>query len=214
MNQDFPLDQYEIIIVDDASTDNSRDAISLFLGFAGYNFIRTKFLKKNSGPSHASNVGITMAKGKYIVRVDGDDFVHKDFLRVMIDTLEWNPDIGLVHCDLIIVAGSNAPNHRKFTLNTTERLLNHGAGVMFRKKYLQALGGYDESLRNCEDYDLLFRYLQNYSSYHLRLPYYRYFKEGSALSIKVDERTKLKKEIRAKYTKKEPVKRTRKKKSG
>ncbi|MFA5942626.1 MAG: glycosyltransferase family A protein [Candidatus Paceibacterota bacterium] len=196
ISQNFPHDQYEIIIVDDASTDKSRDAISLYHGFEGYHFIRTRFLKKNKGQAHASNVGMAMAKGRYIVRVDGDDYVHENFLKVMTETLEWNADIGFVYCDLIVVTGSGAPDQRKFELNTFERLLNHGAGVVFRKEYLKKLGGYDETLRNCEDYDLLLRYQKKYPGYHVRLPYYRYFKEGSALSTEHAERKRLKKIIR------------------
>ena len=199
INQSFPEDQYEIIIVDDGSTDKSRDAISLYHGFSGYHFIRTKFLSKNKGPAHASNVGIKMARGQYIVRVDGDDYVHKDFLKVMAEVLEWNSDIGFVYCDLVVVKGSGAPSERKLARNTFERLLEHGAGVMFRKKYLAAQGGYDEKLRNCEDYDLIMRYSKKYPGYHLRLPYYRYFKEGSSLSTKHEERIQLKKTIRARH---------------
>lgn len=199
ISQDFPQDQYEVIIIDDASTDKSREAVSLFHGFSGYHFIRTKFLKKNKGPAYASNVGISMAKGKYIVRVDGDDYIHKDFIKVMTEVLEWNSSVGFVYCDLVVVSGSGAPNQRKFELNTFERLLNHGAGVAFRKGHLKELGGYDETLRNCEDYDLLLRYQKKYPGYHLRLPYYRYFKEGSALSTEHADRRRIKKAIRMRH---------------
>ncbi len=200
VNQDFPEDQYEIIIVDDASTDKSRDAISLYRGFG--DLIKIKFLSKNRGPAHASNIGIKMAKGKYIVRVDGDDYIQKNFLQVMTEVLEWNNDIGFVYCDLIKVRGVGSYYEHKLTRNTQERLLNHGAGVLFRKKHLRALGGYDKTLRNCEDYDLILRYEKKYKGYHMRLPYYRYFKEGSALSTKVVQRERLKKVIRARYTSK------------
>ena len=199
VNQNFPEDQYEIIIVDDGSTDKSRDAISLYEGFSGYNFIRTKFLKENKGPAHASNVGIEMARGEYIVRVDGDDYVHKDFLKVMTEVLEWNAEIGFVYCDIIEVTGSGAPNQRTLARNTKSRLLNHGAGILFRTKHLTALKGYNETLRNAEDYDLLIRYQKKNAGYHLRLPYYRYFKEGSALSIKHAERKSIQKKIREQH---------------
>ncbi len=193
IHQDFPRDQYEIIIVDDGSTDKSRESISLYKNFAGYSFIKTKFLKKNKGVAHASNVGIRIARGKYIVRVDGDDFVHKEFLSAMSEVLEWNPDIGFVYCDLIVVRD---PNIKKMQRNTLERLLNHGAGVMFRKKHLKAIGGYNEKLTNCEDYDLILRYSKKFPGYHLRLPYYRYFKMKTGLGSKVSEREQLKKKIR------------------
>lgn len=201
LNQSLPQDQYEIIIVDDASTDKSREAISLYEGFAGYHFIRTKFLNKNAGPAHASNVGINMARGEFVVRVDGDDYIHRDFLKVMSETLSWNPDIGFVYCDLIEVTGTGAPNQRTLARNTIGRLLNHGAGVLFRKKHLKALGGYDETLRNAEDYDLLMRYKKAHEGYHLRLPYYRYFREGSALSTRRGERRGIQKTIRTRHAK-------------
>lgn len=196
INQDFPHDQYEIIIIDDASTDDSRGAIALYTGFSGYHFIRTKFLKKNKGTAHASNVGIAMARGKYVVRVDGDDYIHKDFVKVMSEVLEWNPSIGMVHCDLVIVQGTGGPNQRTFQLNTFERLLDHGAGVMFRTSKIRALGGYNEQYRNCEDYDLLLRYNKHHKRYHLRLPYYRYFKRKKSLSTRRKERKTMKKRIR------------------
>lgn len=197
LNQNFPESDFEIIVIDDASTDRSREVISLYKGLG--DFIKIKFLPKNGGPSKASNVGIKMARGRYIVRVDGDDYIHKDFLRVMSEVLEWNKGIGFAYCDLITVTGSGNPSERKFTRNEGERLLDHGAGVLFRTKYLRAIGGYDETLRNCEDYDLLLRYQRKYKGYHLLLPYYRYFKEGSALSTKVAQREALKKKIRARY---------------
>lgn len=200
INQNFPEDQFEVIIVDDASTDKSRDAISLYQGLGS--FVKVKFLSKNGGPSRASNVGIKMARGKYVVRVDGDDYIHKDFLRVMTEALEWNDDMGFVYCDLINVSGIGGPKQRKLARNTHERLLDHGAGVMFRKKHLNAIGGYDEKLRNCEDYDLILRYESRAKGWHLRLPYYRYFREGSALSVKLKEREELKKKIRARLDKK------------
>ena len=193
IHQDFPRDQYEIIIVDDGSTDRSKDSILLYKNFAGYNFIRTKFLKKNKGVAYTSNVGLRMARGKYVVRVDGDDFIHKEFLSAMSEVLEWNPDVGFVYCDLIVVRD---PNVKKMQRNTFERLLDHGAGVMFRRKYLQAIGGYNEKLRNREDYDLILRYSKKFPGYHLRLPYYRYFKMKTGLGSKVSEREQLKKKIR------------------
>jgi hypothetical protein len=117
----------------------------------------------------------------------------------MTDTLEWNPSIGFVYCDLIVVTGHSIHEQRKLVLNTSERLLNHGAASMFRKKYLEAIDGFDPDLRNCEDYDLIMRYQKKYSGYHLRLPYYRYFKEGSALSTKIVERKRIQKMLRERH---------------
>lgn len=196
LNQNFPEQDYEIIIIDDGSKDGSREIIKAYSNFS---FIKTIFLKKNRGVAFASNAGIKKAKGKYIVRVDGDDYIHKDFLKVMTEVMEWNKEIGFAYCDLIVVRGEGKKNQRRFQLNTFERLLEHGAAVMFRMKHLKKVGFYKESLKNCEDRDLILRYAKKYPGYHLCLPYYRYFKRDGSLSSKKVEREKIKKWLKESY---------------
>jgi len=187
LNQTLSSESYEVIVVDDMSTDRSWEVISRF-----GSLVKSIKLDKNSGVASASNEGIRAASGKYVVRVDGDDFINKNFLLSMSEVLEWNEDLGFVYCDHIVV---NESLERRQEINTLEMLLDHGAGIMFRKKYLESIGLYDESLRNREDYDLLLRYIKNFNGYHLRLPYYRYFKRSGSLSSLVAEREKLKKKI-------------------
>ena len=187
LNQTMQQDDYEIIVVDDNSSDNSWDVI---VGFGG--MVKSIRHDKNLGVSSASNTGIKVASGKYIVRVDGDDFVNKNFLHTLCQFLDWNEDIGFVYCDHIVV---NESLERKQSINTLEKLLDHGAGVMFRKKYLEAIGLYDESLRNREDYDLILRYIKNFNGHHVRLPYYRYFKREGSLSTDLKAREELKNKI-------------------
>ena len=187
LNQTMPEDDYEVIVVDDMSTDQSWDIIS---GFG--NLVTPIRMKENLGVSTASNVGIREASGEYIVRVDGDDFINKNFLFSMYEVLKWNEDIGFVYCDHIVV---NENLERRQSLNTLDILLDHGAGIMFRKRYLESIGLYDESLRNREDYDLILRYIKNFNGYHLKLPYYRYFKRSGSLSSHSGEREELKRKI-------------------
>jgi hypothetical protein len=85
--------------------------------------------------------------------------------------------------------------NRKQEINNLEKLLDHGAGVMFRKEYLEAIGLYDESLRNREDYDLLLRYMKNFDGHRVKLPYYRYVSRTGSLSTQKDLRAKLKEQI-------------------
>jgi len=187
INQTLSDDRYEIIVVDDCSTDGSWEIISQFSGL-----IKPIKSEKNRGVSAASNKGITASSGKYVVRVDGDDFINKNFLHAISEVLEWNDDIGFVYCDQIVV---DKDMSRKQEINTLDKLLDHGAGVMFRRRYLDAVGFYDEGLRNREDYDLILRYIKNFDGYRLRLPYYRYFKREGSLSTHVEERSSLKSKI-------------------
>lgn len=191
LHQTLPDDLYEIIVVDDGSIDNSWNEIKLFDEFE---FISSIKIDNNLGPAAASNIGIKAAKGEFIIRVDGDDFINKNLLFVMQEILTLNEDIGFVYCDYMVVEKDKT---RKLKINTLEKMLNHGAGVMFRKSYLEALGLYDEQYKNCEDYDLIYRYLKNYDGYHLRLPYYRYFKQNG-LSSKIKQREYLQKKIKTK----------------
>ena len=185
INQSLPEQFYEIIVVDDHSTDYSWERINEF------DFITTIRHDENKGVASASNTGIRASTGDYVVRVDGDDFVNKNFLFSMSEVLNHNDSIGFVYCDYVVVREGN---QRTLEINTLDKLLDHGAGVMFRKKYLESIGLYDEKYKNCEDFDLLLRYMKNFDGYHLRLPYYRYYKENG-LSSRLEERTKLKREI-------------------
>jgi glycosyltransferase involved in cell wall biosynthesis len=187
LNQTINDDTYEIIVVDDTSSDSSWEIIKSFGSMV--NSIRHE---QNLGVAAASNTGIKAARGKYIVRVDGDDFVNRNFVHTMTQFLDWNEDIGFVYCDHIVV---NESLERKQSMNTLENLLDHGAGVVFRKKYLEAIGLYDENLRNREDYDLILRYIKNFNGHHVRLPYYRYFKRSGSLSTETNSREILKNKI-------------------
>jgi len=197
LNQTLYEGLYEIIVVDDCSTDSSWSIISNYMidekdirhSNPRKQLVKAIRHKENKGVSAASNSGIHAANGKYIVRVDGDDYIDKNFLFSMTQILEWNKDIGFVYCDHIVIEKDKT---RHMQLNTLDKLLDHGAGVVFRKKYLEALGLYNEEYRNREDYDLLVRYFRNFDSYHLRLPYYKYVKRNGSLTTDTEDRKKMK----------------------
>ncbi len=190
IHQTLEDDQYEIIVVDDASSDKSWEVIGSF-----GTLVKAHRHDDNLGVAAASNTGIRNARGKYIVRVDGDDFINKHFLHTLTQFLDWNEDMGFVYCDHIVV---NESLERKQSMNTLEKLLDHGAGVMFRKKHLQEIGLYDETLRNREDYDLILRHIKKFKNldrHHVRLPYYRYFKREGSLSTDFEAREEIKNKI-------------------
>ena len=195
LNQTLYEGLYEIIVVDDCSTDNSWRMIQSASGIRDPNVISIRH-DKNLGVAAASNTGIKASTGDYILRVDADDFINKNMLFNMKQILDFNSEIGFVYCDHIIVEENKT---RRFKLNSIERLLDHGAGVMFRKNSLLSIGGYDEQLRNREDYDLILRYINKFDGYHLRLPYYRYFKREGSLSTKKQERERLKQHLDKRY---------------
>ena len=197
LNQTLHDSLYEIIIVDDCSTDDSWDIISNYLveeqdirhSNPRRQIVRGIRHDNNKGVSDASNTAINNAQGRYVVRVDGDDYIDKNFLFSMTQVLDWNDDIGFVYCDHIVIEKDKT---RHIQLNTLDKLLDHGAGVVFRKKYIKALGMYNEDYKNREDYDLIMRYIKNFDSYHLRLPYYKYVKRNGSLTTNTGDRKNIK----------------------
>ena len=188
LNQSIPREDYEVIVVDDGSTDNSKQVIESFAD-------RVKpVLIDHSGVAYASNVGIRKALGMFVVRVDADDYINQNMLLFMTEILVWNRDIGFVYCDHFLV-NEKEEKIGRLRLNTVEMLYNHGAGIMFRKSNLEAIGLYDVTLQNCEDYDLVARYLKNFDGYYLKLPLYRYFKHDNSLTSDKKEREKWRKEV-------------------
>lgn len=174
----------EIIVVDDDSNDNSHQIMWSF-----GDQIKRIMLTENSGVAHASNEGIKMATGDYIMRVDSDDYINENMVSIFSQVLEWNKEIGFVYGDMLNVDEKEEVIGRT-DINTLDKLLAHGAGIMFRKSYLEAIGLYNKELRNAEDYDLIKRYIKNWDGCHLPLPLYRYRKHDTNMTNDKEERKK------------------------
>lgn len=182
LKQSLEKDRYEVIVVDDASTDNSKEIIE---GFKDK--VVPIFLKENVGVAEASNIGIKNALGSFIIRVDSDDYITEHTLLFMTEILAQNHDIGFVYADHFKIDEKENVLDR-VVINTPDLIFRHGSGIMMRKSYLEALGLYDPALRNAEDYDLLKRYLKNYDGYHLAYPCYRYRQHNGNMTKDEGER--------------------------
>ena len=75
LNQTMPEGGYEVLVIDDASRDGTEQILNNFA-----DDIRCVRLEQNKGLSHARNLGVKMAKGQFVVFLDADVYVHKDFL--------------------------------------------------------------------------------------------------------------------------------------
>lgn len=164
LHQTLPNDDYEVIVIDDGSTDKTGYALDLF-----YSGIRTITNHSNIGLAASLNRGIAAAKGRFIVRVDADDYVNENFLNFLSYFLEHNPSMSAVACDYWLFNDEEVWLERG---NCDEHPI--GCGVMFYRKHLFEIGLYDEDFRSHEDRELRIRYEKKYSIYRLPLPLYRY----------------------------------------
>ena len=155
INQDF-LD-WEFIICDDASTDDTWEVLSQYHNNPKIIVIRND---KNQGLGYSLNQCLSLASGKYLARMDADDVSYPNRLREQFEFLESNPEID--------VLGTYATFARWGVLRPVVKpVLNDWlagscvihASVMMIKKRLISAGGYDPKALRIEDYDLWLRML-------------------------------------------------------
>lgn len=164
MAQDYPREDFEIIVIDDGSSDRTPYALELF--HEEITLIRNE---TNLGLPASLNRGIHAAKAPFVVRVDSDDYVNRFFLRVLGLFLSNNLHMDAVACDYLMV-------------DDREEVLGRGncleepiaCGIMFRTEQLIDIGLYDENFLLHEERDLRFRFLQKYGIHRIELPLYRY----------------------------------------
>ena len=168
LDQSIDKSKYELILINDGSDDKTGFAMNLFVDPFKDN---VKILENdiNKGLPYSLNKGINESKGEYIVRVDSDDFVNKNFLLFLESYLDFNPEVNAVACDFNLVDDQGLFIKR---VNCEEMQI--GCGIMFRRESLYKIGLYDEKLHFNEEKDLRIRYEKEYHIARLALPLYRY----------------------------------------
>src|ERR1051326_840306 len=175
LNQSAPRDLYEIFVIDDGSSDATSRIAETFRG------VQVLANESQLGLPASLNRGLKFAHSRFVVRVDADDYVHQDFVRVLSLYLELNPHMDAVACDYLTVDEHEEHFER---VNCAERPI--GCGVMFRKERLIELGLYDESFLMAEDLDLRLRFERHWKMHRVELPLYRYRLHGENMTTDVD----------------------------
>lgn len=162
LNQTFS--DFEFIIVDDGSTDNSERIVK------SYNDERIKFFKNknNSGIVFSLNRALEISCAEYIARIDADDICMKERLKIQSDFLDSNENVGVCSANICYIDAEGVEGRIvKMPISADECKVNFLFGnqvihpaAMFRRELAVKVGGYTVGMEPAEDYDFWIKLLE------------------------------------------------------
>tara|TARA_B100001175_G_scaffold317750_1_gene336157 strand:+ start:2030 stop:3415 length:1386 start_codon:yes stop_codon:yes gene_type:complete len=184
LNQSFQ--DFELIIIDDGSTDDSKTIIE---SYENNSKIKVVY-QNNKGLTISNNIALKLSQGEFILRLDSDDYFHKDALTNLLSGFHSNK-IGMVFGDWYEVDQLGDIIERKQRHNFKKNVTlydqpAHGACTMFRKSCLVKINGYDESITRQDGYELWLRFIQNFKINNINIPIFYYRQHN--LSLTKDEK--------------------------
>lgn len=164
INQNYR--KWELIIVNDNSTDNTLEIINKFKSTK----IKVINLKKKSGPYKALSIGFNKARGKYIAILDSDDIAHPDRIRSQVKVLDIEENIALVSSWYQKIDSNNKiikkvkiPLEKNFFLeNFPCNNLLCNSSVMFKKNILKKINYYNKNFIYSNDYNFFLKVFTKY----------------------------------------------------
>ncbi|MFQ5842889.1 MAG: glycosyltransferase family 2 protein, partial [Thermodesulfobacteriota bacterium] len=186
LNQTFRA--FEFIIIDDASTDNSRDLLE---GYATRDQ-RIVLLRNehNLGLTKSLNRGLRFARGQFIARQDADDVSLPKRLQMQVAFLDEHQHIGMVGSHVAFI-NDDGEEFTKWKMPTShEKLIKtlgqgnsfcHGS-VMVRRSCLQRVGSYRDKFKYAQDYDLWLRVSEHFHVANVDVCLYKHRRSRNGIS--------------------------------
>jgi glycosyltransferase involved in cell wall biosynthesis len=147
---------FELLIVDNGSTDRTARIVRQYTWDQRLKFFQNK---RQLGIAPSRNRILSLARGQYIAVCDADDLMRPTLLQRLTSFLESHPKVGWVYADCLYInkegrsLGARPAVPMDGTIEYQRNVMQH-AGALIRRKLMLAVGGYDTTMRSCEDYDL------------------------------------------------------------
>lgn len=173
---------FELILVDDCSTDGTSRIIQEF----AQNDPRIRYIRNESNQKlpNSLNIGFAAAVGEYFTWTSDDNLYAPHAIEKMVTYLDEHDELGMVYCDYTVI-DENGREVRENHLEGPERLLwtnTVGACFLYRREIAEEIGGYNSELFLAEDYDYWLRIYQAGEIGHLQENLYRYRQHGKSLT--------------------------------
>jgi glycosyltransferase involved in cell wall biosynthesis len=157
---------FELVIVDDGSTDNTQEEIECYRVDSRVNYL----YQANRGQSHARNLALEQATGDFIAFLDSDDSWSLDKLDKQLAVFQKNPEVDIVHGDEAIIDEHGAVitlnNMKRHSgLITPQLLADNSVSIttaLVRRRCFDEMGGFDTTVGVADDYELWLRFSARY----------------------------------------------------
>lgn len=187
LNQSANADSYEVIVVDDGSTDDSVNIIKNIIRSNRSRNIRI-VEKSNGGTSSARNAGIKEATGEYIGFLDADDEYLPKKLALSTEYLSLAEEVGLVYSDYFeINSMTNTTRYAikpDFNYQKLKVFCIVSTNSFIKKSIIPRVGLFNETIRIIEDYDYWLRIVNSgYMALRIPEPLFNYYQHGNNKTV-------------------------------